>query len=78
MSVNDHIFGLEIDLAKYPGITENDAMNRRLVLRKALGQVHQSGYDEGYSDALRDGSETRVLAQRAQEKAAEESPDATH
>jgi hypothetical protein len=79
MTVNDHLFGLEIELSRYPGITPDDALNRRLILRKALGQVRERGYDEGYSDALRDESETRILAQRAQEKSEQlaEDDDAT-
>lgn len=75
MAVNDVLFGLEAELAKYPGTSPDDALNRRLILRKALNRVQRDGYDEGYSDALRDSSEARVLAQRAQDEAERRAAD---
>jgi hypothetical protein len=65
-TVNDELFGIELELGKYPAATPDDALNRRLILREALNRVRKGGYDEGYSDALRDSSEAGVLAQRAQ------------
>jgi hypothetical protein len=62
--LTDALFGLELDLAKYPGDDENDALNRRIILRKALNEHGQERYDEGYLDGRRDVMDARAEAQR--------------
>jgi hypothetical protein len=69
MAVNDVLFDLERELAKYPGVAEDDFANRRLILRCALNRQRAEGHQEGYADALRDTSEARVLAEAAQRDA---------
>ncbi len=60
--VSDELFGLERDLDKYPATTPDGALNRRLVLRKALEHVRSISWQEGHTDGMRDVHETRVLA----------------
>lgn len=64
MRVTDKLFDLEHGLDDYleTKTSASDRRNRRLLLRKALTEVHQMGYQEGYADGLRDFHETQEPA----------------
>lgn len=76
MTLRDTLFSLEMDLAKYPGDSESDALNRRTVLRRAFEEWGNQRYREGYLDGKGDIQDARLEAhQRAEaRKAAGEQP----
>lgn len=73
--LTDALFGLELDLAKYPGDDENDALNRRIVLRKVLTEHGKERYDEGYLDGRRDVMDARAEALRRADARAQDAGD---
>ena len=62
--LSDLLFGLGTDLAKYPSDSEDDALNRRVVLRKALTEWGDERYREGYGDGRRDLLDSRIEAKQ--------------
>jgi hypothetical protein len=60
----DHLFALERRLAEYPGIDADSLLNRRLLLREAFRSYGDDRRKEGYTDGIRDASETRMLAEK--------------
>lgn len=64
MTLTDALFQIELDLAKYPGDSENDCLHRRVVLRNAITEYGQQRYHEGYLDGKRDVMDARSEAQR--------------
>lgn len=68
MAVNDDLFALELALAKYPEGTPGSALNRRLILRKALDRQDREGYERGYTDGLRDSSEAKHIEQQIRDQ----------
>ena len=73
--LTDELEALEHDLAKYPGMTEDAHLNRRLILRQAFQSWGDARYAEGLSDGHRDVHDARRLATHAEEKAAAEARD---
>lgn len=71
MSLTDALYELEAELAKYPGQTQDDLMNRRLVLRKAMTRWGDQRYTEGHTDGVRDMVDATYHAQQAARAAAE-------
>jgi hypothetical protein len=67
--LTDALEQLEHDLAKYPGDSASDLLNRRLVLRKALDAHGRERYDEGHRDGIRDALDTRYEAQSRADEA---------
>jgi len=65
--LTDAITELEYDLSKYPGDTEDDALSRRLVIRKAFTSWGDERFAEGYSDGRADEREARREAKRRAE-----------
>ena len=76
MHLNDYLFTIEADLAKYPGTDAEGALNRRIILRKALTGLWAAARQEGYSDGLRDASDARVIAQLAEDARRQQDADA--
>ena len=78
--LTDTLQALEWDLAKYPGSSASDLLNRRLVLRRAFDAHGRERYEDGYRDGMRDVNDTRHEAERlTEDKAApggDESDDA--
>lgn len=75
-TVNDLLFGLERDLDKYPpGQSQDWALNRRLVLRKALEAAAGAGREQGYHDGMRDASDAVLAQEEWDRRQAEENPD---
>ena len=69
MSLPDRLFALERKLAEYPGIDANSLANRRLIMREAFTAHGDERYQEGYTDGMRDTSETRLLAEKLAKEA---------
>lgn len=63
--LTDELEALEHDLAKYPGKSENDCLNRRLILRQAFQAWGDARYAEGLTDGHRDVHDARRLAREA-------------
>lgn len=76
MNLNDRLFELGLNLAKYPGSDESDALNRRVILRKALAEHGDQRYAEGYHDGRRDMSDAKLEA-RQRAEAAEDAAEAS-
>ena len=63
--LTDTLEQLERDLAKYPGTTADDFLNRRLAFRKAVYAYGRECYGEGHHDGLRDALDAKYRAREA-------------
>ena len=70
--LSDAIESLERDLRPYSTAHENDLLNRRFILRKALRAWGDERYEEGHGAGMRDVLDTRREAKRLADEAAEE------
>jgi hypothetical protein len=71
-ATNDILFGLEMDLDKYPPGAPNWAGSRRTILRAALEKAEDEGRRQGYSDGKRDAAEAAFAEKEWGRKQAEE------
>lgn len=65
--LTDAIDEVSRQLARYPGDTEDDALNRRVLLRKAFSTWGDERYREGHTDGMRDVYDARSEAERRAE-----------
>jgi hypothetical protein len=63
-ALTDRLFALERRLAEYPGNDADSLANKRLLMREAFRDFGDDRYQEGYTDGMRDTSETRLLADK--------------
>lgn len=68
--LSDAIESIERDLRSYSTGHENDLLNRRFILRKALRVWGDERYEEGHGDGMRDVLDTRREAKRLADEAA--------
>jgi hypothetical protein len=70
--INDAIEEIERRLDRDPGITPDDLLSRRLILREVLTAWGTERYAEGVSDGRRDVWDAQRAAERLAAKAGEE------
>lgn len=73
--LTDAIESLERELRPYSTGHENDLLNRRFILRRALDTWGREQFDLGHADGMRDVHDTQRQAKRLADEAEEEGND---
>jgi len=74
--LSDRLFELELDLAKNDGDGEHAALDRRIILRKALTDWGDERFQEGYHEGRRDVFDARSEARRRADNDQDPAPEA--